>query len=188
MQPQTRQSLVTMHVVLAGFFLPMALIFAITGGLYTFAIRGGYETTKSEILLSLPEEPGLTELQATAEDYFKQQGLSAPTGGANIRKVGTSWQFEWTGSDYDFTLEPTLTPGSYKISVKKTDWHRHFVQLHKAKGGLPFKILAAAFAVGLLLLFATGVLMSLSSRLMKKKMLISLLAGVVTCAVLAALS
>jgi hypothetical protein len=42
----------------------------------------------------------------------------------------------------DVIIEPTSQPLIAKLKVKNTSWHRQFVQLHKAKGGIPFKVYA----------------------------------------------
>jgi hypothetical protein len=44
------------------------------------------------------------------------------------------------GSDKGVVLEPTLNPLIAQLKIKDTGWHRHFVQLHKAKGGIAFKV------------------------------------------------
>ena len=63
---------------------------------------------------------------------------------------------EWTGSSKDVILEPTDKKLIAKLTVKHTTWYRHLVQLHKAKGGNPFKVYAAILAISLALLLASG--------------------------------
>ena len=189
MKPEQRQFFILVHVILAGFFLPVALVFAITGGLYTFGIKGDYKTVNLDLNLSLPLEPKLSEMITTAEGILKEQGLqSFPTGSPGLKKIGTSWQFEWTGISYDFTLEPTAQNEVYKAAIKKTSPHRFFVQLHKAKGGLPFKILAGAFAIGLILLFISGVFIALAVPKLKRHLYLSAFLGFLAFAGLAFLS
>lgn len=170
------------HVFCAGFFLPTAIVFAVTGGLYTFGIRGSYETKAQTVELPLRADPKLDELVEVAKsvlkDKFSQE--QTPSGEAALKKAGTSWQFEWTGSRADFTLEPTQTPGSFKVSLKETGFHRFFVQLHKAKGGWPFKILAGGLATAFLFLFASGVGMAITRPAQAKRLKYSLAAGSLT--------
>lgn len=184
-----RQILTTIHVVIAGFFLPVAIMFAVTGGLYTFGVKGEYETKKLSLPLTMAAEPKLSELITAAEAILKEHNNGeVPTGSPGIKKAGTSWQFEWTGSNYDFTLDPTTTAGTYNVAIKETSAHRFFVQLHKAKGGLPFKILAGGLAAGLLALFFGGVLLAFSSPILKKKLYASFIFGAAAFAATAVIS
>ena len=38
-----QRSLIVVHVVLASFYLPMGVMYAVTGGLYGLGIKGGYD-------------------------------------------------------------------------------------------------------------------------------------------------
>lgn len=164
-------------------------MFAITGGLYTFKITGQYDTRKLSLPLALPAEPKLSELISAAESVLREHNNGVmPTGNQAIKRAGTSWQFEWTGSNYDFVLEPTTEAGVFSASIKKTTLHRFFVQLHKAKGGLPFKILAAGVAIGLVVLFLGGVLIALSSPKLKQQLFMSFALGAAAFIVAALLS
>ncbi len=189
MKPKTRQLIILAHVVLAGFFLPMALVYSVTGGLYTFGITGSYDTQTAEVPMTVSESPTLDEVTLLAEEHLKsQQIVDRPTGKLSLKKMGTSWQMEWTGSNFDFTIEPTRAAGVFKASIKKTTWHRFFVQLHKAKGGFPFKVLAGGLALCFILLFASGVAMAFTSPKLKKNLYLSFALGLVTFIILAGIS
>ena len=41
-----RRTLTTLHLALAAFFFPVALMFAFTGGLYTLEIKSGYQESR----------------------------------------------------------------------------------------------------------------------------------------------
>ncbi len=177
------------HVIFAGFFLPVAVMFAVTGGLYTFEVKGEYDSQKMVVDLPLGSDPGLEVLTQAAQSLLADQKLApTPSGSPGLRKVGTSWAFEWSGTKADMSIEPTETAGQYKVTYKRTSPHRFFVQLHKAKGGWPFKILAGGLAIGLLLLFASGVLMAFANSRLKSALYISLALGFLTFAICAGLS
>lgn len=182
--------IVKLHVVLAGFFLTPAIVFAITGGLYTFSITGKYDSQSASVTLDLPADPGLSILEATAKDVIAKDfnGADEPSGKTGLKKAGTSWQFEWTGSRADFTLEPTNEPGKFKANYKRTTWHRFFVQLHKAKGGTIFKVLAGGLAVAFILIFLSGVLLALKNPRLKPLLFVSVGLGFTTFALAAFLS
>lgn len=182
-------ALIRLHTILAGFFFPAALVFAITGGLYTFGNKGEYVSDNRSFSLELPITPDLDELKAQATRVISEEfKRDLPTGSVSMRKLGGAWQFEWTGSRADFTLESTSTPGEYKASYKATTWHRYFVQLHKAKGGTPFKIMAGGLAIALISLFASGVAISLGRPQLRRLLTISFVGGLAAFVALASLS
>ena len=174
-----RKYLINIHLILGGFFLPVGLMFAITGGLYTFGFKGSYETKSWQIPAQADLVVELPYLLGVANQVLKVADLEAPSGAAGVKKMGTAWQLEWTGSRADFILESTDKPEALKAQYKKTNGHRFFVQLHKAKGGLAFKILAGGFSVALILLLFSGIMMAMASPIYMKRMKISLAAGTI---------
>ncbi len=181
--------IIRIHTVLAGFFLPVAIIFAVTGGLYTFGVKGNYRPLTQTLEVTLLDESDLSEVHNAAINIITEEfSGKLPSGSPSIKKVGTSWQFEWTGSRADFTLEPTTAAGFYKAVYKPTTWHRYFVQLHKAKGGAPFKFLAGGLALAFISLFASGVLIAFGRPQLRPLLLTSLGLGTVISVVLAFMS
>ena len=178
MEKINRSTLMQIHALLATFILPVAIMFFVTGALYTWGIKGGYDTSTHELHLKEPIRAELTELVALAKSELKRQNLEPPSGQAKIKKIGSSFKLEWTGSNRDVVLEPTLQPLIAKLQIKNTSWHRQFVQLHKAKGGIPFKIYAATFATALLLLLVSGFIMAWQLPKLRKLTLISTSLGI----------
>lgn len=85
---------------------------------------------------------------------------------------------EWTGSDIDVTLEPAGDELSAKLTVKDTSWYRNFVQLHKAKGGVVFKLYATILAIFIGLLLFSGFLIAWQTPQLKRITVITSLTGV----------
>jgi len=177
-----------MHALTASFFLPLGIMFFVTGALYTMDIVGGYHTETRELSLAAPLTPDLDALSVVAAGYLAEQGVAPPTGDARVRKAGTSFLFEWTGSNRDVLLSPTDNPLIAKVEIKDTSWYRRFVQLHKAKGGPAFKAFAVAGAAGLLFLFLSGTLMALRHPLLRRQSIIATLLGIALFVTLAAMS
>jgi hypothetical protein len=155
-------------------------MFALTGTFYTFKVTGQYDTKTEVLPLEAPVGPDLAVMMALAEKILQEKSIENPTGGSGIKKAGTSWQFEWTGSKMDLVLDPTENPLEIKASFKHATLHRHLVQLHKAKGGFAFKLLAAALGVGLILLLVSGWFLGQASREMRKLRLIATIVGIGT--------
>jgi hypothetical protein len=168
-----------LHVLIAVFILPIAIMFFVTGAFYTWGIKGDYETTVQTIQLKEPLQDELAPLVNVVKDELKNQNISLPTGKAKIKKIGQSFLLEWTGSSRDVVLEPTPNPLIAQLKIKKTGWHRHFVQLHKAKGGIVFKVYATILAIGLLFLLTSGFIMAWQLPKLRKITLISTTSGLV---------
>lgn len=172
-----RSTLMKAHALLAAFILPVAIMFFVTGALYTWGIKGGYDTTAHELHLKKPIQGELDELVALVKKELKRQDIETPSGQPKIKRIGSSFKLEWTGSSMDIIMEPTSQPLIAKLEIKNTSWHRQFVQLHKAKGGTPFKVYAAAFATALLLLLITGFIMAWQTPKLRKLTIASALLG-----------
>jgi len=173
-----RPNLMKIHMLLAAFILPVAFMFLLTGGLYTWGIKGDYKTTGVELILDKPLEADKAALQDLVSKELQRRQIELPSGGAGLKKVGTSFQLEWTGSGLDVVLEPTANPLLAKMEIKKTDWHRRFVQLHKAKGGTGFKVYAAILAMSLFALLCTGFLLAWQLPKYRKPTAIATVSGI----------
>ncbi len=171
------KTLITIHTILAAFFLPVGLMFAITGGLYTLEITGNYHKTESRIQLQEPLPTELSALVAMAERELLQRSVAFPTGSASIIQEGTSYYFKWTGSRRDVEIHPSTHENTALLKIKETSPYRSFVQLHKAKGGGWFKAYAVVWSLGLIGLFLTGGVMAYFSRPYRKVALIAFGAG-----------
>ena len=85
-------------------------------------------------------------------------------------------------------LEPTKNPFVAELKIKKTNWHRLFVQLHKAKGGVAFKVYAVVLAVCLGVLFITGFIMAWQMKKYRPLLISSTFAGILSFIVMVTLS
>ncbi len=172
-----RNTLMRVHMLLAAFVLPVAIMFLVTGGLYTWGQKGSYVTETVELPLAQPITGDEALLTGLVTQVLSDRGLQPPSGGAKIKKAGTSFLFEWTGADIDIELEPTADPFVAKLKIKDTTWYRHLVQLHKAKGGILFKYLAAFFAVSLLVILISGTLMAMQLPKYRGQALLAMAGG-----------
>ena len=163
-------------------------MFFVTGALYTWGIEGDYNTTAYELDLKKPIQGELAELVALATKELKRQNIETPSGQAKIKRIGTSFKLEWTGSKMDIVIETTSKPLIATLQIKRTSWHRQFVQLHKAKGDAPFKVYAATFAIALLLLLITGFIMAWQTPKLRKLTLASASLGIAVFVVMVASS
>jgi len=166
------------HALLAAFILPTAIMFITTGALYTWGIKGSYTNEVYEIQLNQTMQPDLGELTKLAESELEKQNLTKPSGTPKLKSSGGHFFLEWTGSDKDLILEPTESGSIAKLTIKNTSWYRTLVQLHKAKGGVAFKVYAVMFAIAIGLLLVSGFVMAMQTPKLKRITLLASLAGI----------
>jgi len=176
------------HTLLAAFILPVAVMFAMTGALYTWGVKGSYSNDVYKINLNQPLSADILVLAKLAESELKTLGISEPEGKPKLKKSGSHYYLEWTGSSKDLILEPADNALVARLTIKHTSWYRNLVQLHKAKGGTPFKIYAVIFAVALGLLLISGFVMALQTPKLKTATLASSLIGLISFIALVLLS
>lgn len=183
-----RTLLVKIHLLLAAFMFPAALMFLITGGLYTWGFKGSYDSQPYELALDSPLAEDEAVLIPMVEAELEKLSLPVPSGGAKIKRGGNSFKLEWTGADYDVVLEPTSNRNVAKLTVKKTTWYRNLVQLHKAKGGQLFKVYAAALAIALFIILASGFLMAWQAPRLRSMAVRYAVAGLLLFAIMVAVN
>lgn len=184
----TRAKLIQVHMLMASFVLPVALMFVVTGAFYTWGVKGSYSNTEYRLNVAEPLTADNAQLQALVLGELEQLGIDPPTGTAGVKAGGTSFKLEWSGSERDVVLEPTDDPTVAVLTVKETTWYRNLVQLHKAKGGTPFKVFAAFLAGSLILILASGFVMALQISSYRRQSLVAAALGLVTFAVFVAVS
>lgn len=170
----TRSQLVNLHLILAALLLPAILMFAVTGGLYTWGVKGSYDTQDFKIPLEQPLKGDLASLVHFAQNELDKQNKSLPSGGAKLKSDQFSHKLEWTGSQLDINLTTAKNSKIAILEVKQPTFYRSLVQLHKAKGGTAFKIYAALLAACLILLLISGLIMAWNMPKYRLKTLLSL--------------
>jgi hypothetical protein len=175
-----RNKLLTVHLWLAAFFLPIAIMFATTGGLYTISIKGSYVETSRTLQLEQPLAPELSALTRVVEQALDAEGTPHPSGAASVKKAGTSFELEWTGADRDVVLKPAADPLQATLVVKDTTPWRHLVQLHKAKGSDLAKAISVVWAIGLVVILVSGLLMAWNVPVYRRKAITAGALGLVT--------
>ncbi len=177
-----RRVLTTVHILLACFFLPIALMFAATGGLYTLAIKGGYDERTLPVSVTEPHGTDLAQWLQTATSALETAGEAPPSGNASLKKAGTSMELEWTGVARDVVLRPTADTLHMELVIKDNTTWRHLVQLHKAKGSDVARAISVAWAIALVLLVVTGAWMALTVPKYRRLALPASAAGVLSFA------
>lgn len=170
------------HIYVSVFFLPMALLFAITGVAYIFGIHNdvlGKKQTWS-IEKNIPKENQLDFLI----NYMMKNDIPFPKE-LNPRKdrnggviIGTSNYSLWISSQNNITTIQSL----------KRSFLGNMLMLHFAKGKWFFDVLSVGFGICLVLFYISGVVMTAFVRNKRKQILISLGLGIVITLIVGYLS
>ncbi|MCW1361017.1 hypothetical protein [Campylobacter sp. US33a] len=142
------------HIYVSLFFLPLALLYAISGIAY---ILGADQDTgadiKSYTLKTLPEQG---KEQDFVLNFLKENGLKIPSN-TNLKMNAKSKELTMGASHYSVSLsieKSTLTTKTRSILGD-------MIMLHKNKGEWYFSILGIGFGIALMLLYLSGLIITL---------------------------
>jgi hypothetical protein len=172
-----RPFLMQVHLILATFIFPIALLFLITGTLRTLGIEGSYDTQVYTLPLTTP----LQKDDATLTDFVTKElqnlNLSPPTGEVSNESTDELIELHWRGAALRVALESSQ-PTEAKLTVKKASWYKRFIELHTAEGAPAFKVYAIVLGTSLFMLLVTGFIMALQLPKYRKITLYSTVTGI----------
>jgi len=155
-----RQQLIKIHTILATIIFPVALLFIITGALYSLHIEGDFK--ESSIAIELPDnfQPSLLSTQTLVIRQLEAKNIALPTSEAQFKQQGNAVRLRWGGANISTDLKFNVGDKAASIKVYDADWYQRFARLHKADGGESFKYYAVFMAIALLLLLISGFIMA----------------------------
>lgn len=163
-------------------------MFTITGALYTWGVKGSYQDSQYTLTLTQAPKPDLDIFTLLVSNELTKLDIELPTGKSKLKREGEQIQFEWQGSSHDVILKPNIKDAQAELIIKQASPLRFFVQLHKAKGAVFFKIYTTLFALSLSIIMATGLIMAWQVPRFKKLTAISLTTGLLSFIAIALLS
>lgn len=144
------------HIYLSLFFLPIALMYALTGVLYIFGFNQNSGATQHTYHIKEPVQKG-QEVTAMLE-FLKENHLEIPSsletkttknGAISIGSVAYSAHIMQHAENH------------YSITTTKRSILGNLIMLHKAKAKWYFNILAVGFGLTLILLYVSGLMITL---------------------------
>lgn len=179
------QFLRSFHAYLAMFFLPAVILFAVTGSLYIFGIKGDLNTKSYQIQLSqsLPRPLALNikAQEKVMVDYAREHGIEVPEGKAQKGRMGVTLG---NPAGYHLVLIPDRAENSAELQVNQPGLYYKIVLLHKAKCGWVFKSFGVATGICLVLLYMSGILLIWKN--IRLKNMASILCGIGLLAIIVA--
>lgn len=174
MKAKTRMLWMKLHAYFACFFLPITLVYILTGMLYFFDIKG---EVSSEVEYFFPIEQAWPEDEASAkklvtnylvgdkyvelpEDYYLWEG-----------------KHDWYGHEREVLLKPTDKEGIVEIHIMEHDLLMQLLIVHKGFAGSYFKVFSVFFGLSLLFSLISGVVITLQLPQLKRASLMGIAAG-----------
>lgn len=148
-----KQIWMKVHLYLSLFFLPAALIYAITGSLYLFDIKEEAGATIHEIQIeSLPKG----KEQDTILQILKDNNLKIPSD-TTLKMVRGNPSM---GSIRYSVMVIKERDGTMKLRALQRGFYGILLLMHKGKGGFYFDIIAIGFSVSLFLFYFSGLIIT----------------------------
>lgn len=173
----SRTFLTKLHLIVAAFMFPAILMFLVTGVLYTWGNKGEWVEETASVTLQAPLVADEGALKAIALAELDKRALPAPSGSASVSEAGEPVSLQWTGARSEASVTATDDPLVAEVTVKEATIHRNLVQLHKAKGSDVFKVYASFLAFVLFLLVASGLVLGLQAKALRRITVLSSVAG-----------
>ncbi|MCL4672215.1 MAG: PepSY domain-containing protein [Sphingomonadaceae bacterium] len=175
----SRTFLTKLHLIVAAFMFPAILMFLVTGALYTWGNKGEWVEETVTVALDAPLTADEAALKAVVQGELDKRGLPVPSGSASVSEAGEPVSLQWTGAKSEASVKATDDPLVAEVTVKEATLHRNLVQLHKAKGSDLFKVYATFLAFVLFLLVASGLVLGLQVKALRRLTVLSSVAGAV---------
>lgn len=173
------------HLYVSLFFLPMALLYAISGVAYIFGVKDDVFATKMKYEVNATLTKGQEE--QILLKILSEKGIKIPSNTAtrNDRKQGG---VSMGGIHYSINAKQQ-DPQTLLISTTTRSLLGDMILLHKDKGGWYFSVLGVGFGIALAFLYLSGLMITLfASKKDRNPQLAVLAIGIITCLVLGYLS
>lgn len=174
-----RRNLISIHGYIAVFFLPMAVLYAITGAFYVVGVRGNVDDMRIE--LDLPSNWPTTTSDALDVAAKALAGRGVTLSNTPDRSIEISKdEYLFRSLNYSFRLTQSGTNRAV-VTYTKNGLYRQFVEIHKDHAGSLFSVLGFAFGIALFVLLLSGTVLILQLKQHRTPATYVLVLGTLTC-------
>lgn len=171
MKPKTRLLWMRLHAYIACFFLPAAILYAITGGLYLVGFEGD---AKQEYEYHLELENGWPEDKGVAREIVLNEMKRL----GHLKPLPTDY-YLWEGMHdwFGFKREVLLVPeenGDIELKIIEHDILRQLLLIHKGFAGKVLKIFSILWGFSLIFSQLSGVILALGMKKIRTTSLASI--------------
>lgn len=167
------------HGYMSVFFLPLAVIYTITGILYMFALHGGDIETRIPVPESTAWPATPEQAQAIMTEHIVGQDIAAPDRLPRER-FGS---YLWGGFHTSVSLERDRASGAAALVLRENDLWKKLILVHKGIAGPVFMWLGVALGVSFMVSLISGTILIYKSPMLKKTANVLLILGSLTCVI-----
>jgi len=157
----------------------MALLYFISGALYSFDIKGDVDKQVYTVALDRPFAPDLAQLSESVIKGLDQHQLSRPTGNSVIKKKGGSYEYHWGDLKRTVVVQPTDDPLKVQLTYRHRSPLTQLMRVHRAEAGSIIKTFSLSMVVALIFILGSGVFLAVGMPKLRRTALLSLGAGFV---------
>jgi hypothetical protein len=173
MKAKYRMLWMKLHAYFACFFLPITLVYIITGMLYFFDIEG-------EVTAEIEYPVQLIHGWPTNEQQAKSIVLRSLAGKEHNQLPNDYYLYEgthdWYGHEQEVILSP-INDNKAKLVIKEHDLLLQLLIIHKGYAGNFFKVFSIMFGFSLAFSVISGVVITLQLPQLKKASLCFIIGG-----------
>lgn len=175
------RTLVKIHGYIAVFFLPMAILYAVTGAFYIVGESGSVRSTSIEFPLAPGWPQTFPDAREVADHHLQQRQLRLVPRNVD-RRVQEDDEYYWRGLTHSVTMTRS-GDATATVIVNENDLYRQLVEIHKNHAGVVYAVIGFAFGIAMAILIVSGSLMMFRSRLYRRAATWLLSSGTVLCIV-----
>ncbi len=172
-----RLLIIKVHAILACFFIPIALLYFLSGALYSLDIKGRVDKQIHTLALDRPFTPDLAQLSATVTVALQHRELPLPGGQPTIARKKQSYEFRWGDLRRLVVVRPTDDPLQVELVYRQRSPLTQLMRIHRAEAGLLARIFSISMAFSLILILGSGVVLALGMPKLRRTALLALGAG-----------
>ena len=174
-----RLFIIKLHAVLGCFFLPLAILYFVSGALYSFDIKGHIDKQVDILTLDHPFTPDLAQLTETTRNALNERRQLQPKGEPTITRKGNTYEFRWGDLKRRVVVHPTTDPLQVEMIVRQRSPLTQVMRLHRADAGTLLRLLSLGMVVSLIAILASGVFLAVGIPKLRRMVLLALGAGLV---------
>lgn len=174
MKPRHRLLWIKWHAYLSCLFLPLALLYAITGAVYLFDIKGGNESEQHIYLeADTPWPESAEQAKALVLSYLEKNDL----GDLPEILYQEHQLYAWWNFHQEVTLMPSKEANMLTLHIDHYDLWKQMIFIHKGIAGDIFVILGILIGISITISLITGVVVAISVPSYKKNSIVLIIAG-----------
>jgi len=182
LSPKSRVLWIKWHAYLSCFFLPLALLYSVSGVLHLLEVEDGPSET-FEYIYSQAQWPDSEQAAKQAVvDLLEQNNLSQHLPLPSNHFNSPDWR-GWYDIHQEVNIVNADDDHGAKVIIEKNNFMRQLMYIHKGIASNLFKILGILLGISLLFSIISGALVALSMPNLKKNSAIASAAGIVTLVV-----